>query len=58
VTVQFTHKDGRTVWTEYSINPVRDARGTVVAEALRDVLAILNSNRPLEARRAVCGGCA
>src|SRR3990172_12376283 len=84
VTVRFTHKDGRTVWTEHSVNPVRDARGTVVAiegimrdvtervmayqtlerrveertqelerrrkvaEALRDVLAILNSNRPLE----------
>ncbi len=84
VTVRLRHKDGRTVWTEHRIIPVRDERGTVVAvegimrdvtervvayqtlegrveertqelerrrkvaEALRDVLAILNSNRPLE----------
>jgi PAS domain S-box-containing protein len=84
VTVRFTHKDGRTVWTEHSIIPVRNARGRIVAvegimrdvtdrvaayqtlerrveertlelerrrkfaETLRDVLTILNSNRPLD----------
>jgi len=84
VTVRFTHRDGRTVWTEHSIIPVRNARGKVVAvegimrdvtdrvaayqslerrveertlelerrrkfaETLRDVLTILNSNRPLD----------
>jgi len=84
VTVRFRHKDGRMVWTEHSIIPVRDEHGVIVAvegimrdvtervvayqtlerrveertqelerrrkvaEALRDVLTILNSNRPLD----------
>lgn len=52
VTVRFTHKDGRTVWTEHSIIPVRNARGKIVAVEgiMRDVTDRVAAYQTLERR--------
>ena len=52
VTVRLRHKDGRTVWTEHRIIPVRDERGTVVAVEgiMRDVTERVVAYQTLEGR--------